>query len=261
MSATNKTLENTTGSAITLSEVGLDIAASTTYTMTLDEYLRFASPAAITEITTHINSGDIVVNDGTNDLAAADAIRFLKYPDRAYIQEEGVDVVRVAKTFNFEGDVDIVNDGGGKATITVGETGQFTGKLADFVFVASGNTADKWLGIGNGSTASNTLPLILAQDCDLTAITFSNQDDNVDIDVELYVNGVLDFTWEVRNKRTAWKTDAVGLSTYSQGDRLSCFLRRYSSGTGDDTAQDPAIEVFIVYRNDNVAEGGTQYGV
>lgn len=261
MSATTKTLENTTGSAITLSEVGLDIAASTTYTMTVDEYLRFASPAAITEITTHINSGDIVVNDGVNNLSAADAIRFLKYPDSPYIQEEAVDVVRVAKTFNFEGDVDITNDGSGKGTITIGETGQFTGKLADFVFVSNGNTADKWLGIGNGSTASNTLPLILAQDCTLTAITFSNQDDNVDCDIEIYINGTLDFTWEVRNKRTAWATDITGFGAYNQGDRLSMFMRRYSGGTGDDTAQDPAVEVFLVYTNDNTASGGTQYGV
>ena len=153
-------------------------------------------------------------------------------------------------------------DGGdGKATITIGETGQFTGKLIDFLFISSGNTSDKWLGIGNGSTASNTLPLIMPQECELTALTFSNQDDNVDMDIQVFINGSLHYTWEMRNKRTAWKTDISGAGTIAQGARVSLFMKKFTGGTDDQTAQDPVVAVFFVYTDDNDGEGGTQNGV
>lgn len=138
--------------------------------------------------------------------------------------------------------------------------GAISGKLADFLFHTSGNTSNKWLGLGSGSTPSNTLPLIIPQDGQLLWLTFSNEDNNVDIDVEIYVNGTIIQTWEVRNKRTGWKTDFVPMNV-SQGDRVSCFLRRYNGGTGDNTAQDPAVEVFFQFTEDNSDEGGTQHGV
>lgn len=189
------------------------------------------------------------------------ANRFAVSDPALEVQEEDSQVAFPVTNLNFEGDVSVTDDGSGKATVVIGEGGQFTGKLADFLFSASGNTSDKWVGIGNGSTASNTLPLIIPQDAEISALTFSNQDDNVDIDIELYINGTLDFTWEIRNKRTAWKTDLISMSGIVQGDRISCFLRKYTGGTGDTTAQDPVIEIFLVYTGDNEAEGGTQYGV
>lgn len=133
------------------------------------------------------------------------------------------------------------------------------GDLLDFLFTSSGNTADKWLGVGNGSTSSNTLPFVLPHDSELVWLTFSNQDDNVDIDIEFYKNGTLVYTWNIRNKRTAWKTDISGISC-TQGDRVSCFARKYTGGTGDSTAQDPVIEVGFKVIGTSDGEGGTQNG-
>lgn len=138
--------------------------------------------------------------------------------------------------------------------------GDKIGKLLDFIFTASGNTADKWLGVGNGSTSSNTLPFIVPQSAKLSWLTFSNQDDNVDIDVEVYINGALLYTWLVRNKRTSYKTNLPTLAM-NQGDRLSCFIKKYAGGTGDQTPQNPIIEVGLQLTDSVEAEGGTQNGV
>lgn len=135
------------------------------------------------------------------------------------------------------------------------------GNLIDFPFVVSGNVSNKWLGYTNSAAPSNTIPFIVPQQMTLKGLLFSNRDDNVDIDVELYINGTLSYTWEIRNKRTAYKVGIVGAPTFAQGDRISVFLRKYSQGTGDNTAQDPVIEVLAKVDTENAAEGGTQFGV
>jgi hypothetical protein len=120
MSATYKVIKNTTTSDIDLEAVGLTIPASDSYTVEATETPLWATDDSILEITPYINSGDIVINDGTVDLSAADGIRFLKYADRAYIQQDGVDVVRVNTALNFEGNsITVIDEGNGKATINV----------------------------------------------------------------------------------------------------------------------------------------------
>lgn len=79
-----KILKNTTANAIELSAVGLEIDPNSQITIEVDDYIIFATTDAINEITPLINSGDIVVNDGVNDLSASDAINFLSYPDEAF---------------------------------------------------------------------------------------------------------------------------------------------------------------------------------
>ena len=255
-----KIARNDSISIIVLSELGLEIQVGESYNLTIDEYLRWADSEAITELSFYINSGDLVINDGTNDLSASDGIRFLEYADRAYIQKDDVDVARVNTILNFEGDVTATNNGSGKTTITVGQTGTASGKLVDFFFIATGNSANKWLGVGNGSTSSNTLPYVVPWDCSLINLTFSNQDDNVDTNIKIYKNGVHTYTWNVRNKRTAWIANET-LATFNQGDRVSCFLEKYTGGTGDSTAQDPIVEIILAVSTANIGEGGIQNGV
>ena len=80
-----KIAKNTTGSDISLSDTGITVPASGQYTLNESEYILWAQSTVVspaTQLVTLINSGDIVVNDGTTDLGAADGIRFLQYPDR-----------------------------------------------------------------------------------------------------------------------------------------------------------------------------------
>jgi len=81
-----KILKNTTGSDIEIKSTGFTILASSSYTIEVSEFRFWAADEAITEITSFITSGDIVVNDGINDLSATEGINHLKYPDFAFSQ-------------------------------------------------------------------------------------------------------------------------------------------------------------------------------
>lgn len=260
-----KILKNTTLSDIELKRIGVTIPSSGQETIKVEEYGDLASVESIAEITPLINSGDIVVNDGTTDLDAETGIRFIEYADKVTIQKDDVDIEKYLKKINFEGDAIVTDNGDGKATVSIGETGQFTGKIIDFGFFSSGNTSNKWLAFTNGSTSTDTLPFIMPQDACLTGLTFSNQDDNVDIDIEIYKNGITDvdkvFTWEIRNKRTAWKTINPGGTCFLQGDRVHVYARKFDGGTGDQTAQDPVLEIFFLLTSNVISEGGTVNGV
>jgi len=137
------------------------------------------------------------------------------------------------------------------------------GKLMYVSFIANGNTADKFLGYQNASTTSDTLPFVMPFGGDFIGTTFSNQDNNVDIDMLIYKNGVtpsnLIYTRYIRNKRTAWKTNFL-VSGIAQGDRISVYLKKYTGGTGDSTAQDPAVLLVFAINPGVFGEGGQQNG-
>lgn len=79
-----KTLRNATGAMIELNQLGIQIAAGVTYTVTLEEYLTLSKPSVISELSPLITNGSIIVGDGTLNITnVADAIRFLQYPDDA----------------------------------------------------------------------------------------------------------------------------------------------------------------------------------
>jgi hypothetical protein len=242
---------------IEILETGVTILTSTTHTIDPVSYLHWAKPEAITEITPYLNSGDLVVNDGTQDLTASEAIRFLEYADRLYIEELGVNKAKTAKIINFDGDVAVTEDGTGKVTVTVGTGGVVKGKLYDFSFNNVGKTSNKWLEFASSSAPSNENPLVTPYDSDMIALTYSNTKDDSGVDVEVYRNGVLFFTWQIRGKRTAWKTD-INNTSVSQGDRVSVFFKKVGGQTDPTT---PIIDLYFSVTSHNEAEGGTQIGV
>lgn len=80
----SKILKNTTLVDIDLDSIGIRILAESSATINVEDYILLASGDSITELTPLINSGDIVINDGTNDLSITDGIAFIKYPDKSY---------------------------------------------------------------------------------------------------------------------------------------------------------------------------------
>jgi hypothetical protein len=134
------------------------------------------------------------------------------------------------------------------------------GDLFKVNFTGNGNSSDKWLGFDNGSTRSDEIPFIAPYNSTLDALTFSNNNDDVDTDAELHINGLVVFTWEIRNKRTAFKTDITS-PVIVQGDRISLFMKKVTSGTGTTIPQDPTLSVWFSINDDNNAEGGTQFGL
>ena len=82
-----KILKNTTGSIINIIALGLPIPASGQITIEVTDYILLASSDSVTELTPLITSGDVVVNDGTEDLSVARGIAYIKHPDNAYNQK------------------------------------------------------------------------------------------------------------------------------------------------------------------------------
>lgn len=244
-----KILKNNTVSDISVKSIGVTLPASSSTTIDVREHTLLASVDSIAELTTPINAGDIIVNDGLRDLSAADGLRYIAYPDDAF-------------NIRFLNDPDRANAFNSRNVQEAIEEARTSGigSVIPFVFSSSGNTADKWLEYTSSSAPSNEVPLLVPQNADIKGFTFSNKDDDVDIDVEIYCNGTLVYTWEVRNKRTYYET-GISAGSLLQGDRLSVFFKRYSGGTGDDTAQTPILTVLIKFTAEAAGSGGTQHGV
>jgi hypothetical protein len=259
MAALKKILKNLTSPAsnIEISETGITILPTEDYTIDPVNYLYWGKPETITELTPYLNSGDIVVNDGTNDLPVAEAIRFLEYADRIQVSETGVQKGNVVKGIDFDGDAVVTDNGDGTVTVVVGTGGVVKGKLYDFSFNNVGRTSNKWLEFASSSAPSNDNPLVGPYDSDMIALTYSNTSNDSGTDAEIYKNGVLFYTWQIRNKRTAWKTD-LPLLSLNQGDRISVFFKKVA-GQGD--PQSPVMDLYFSVTSHNEAEGGTQTGV
>ena len=81
-----KYIKNTTASEIYIKEVGYPIAANSTHEIHEREYLMWfgALIVASSNLAAKIDSGDLVVNDGYEDLVATHGKDFLRYPDHAW---------------------------------------------------------------------------------------------------------------------------------------------------------------------------------
>lgn len=71
----SKILDNTTGSAISITDTGVTIPALSQYTIPPQDYLLWAASG---DVLSPVGLGDLVVNDGTDDLSPSDGIDLLK---------------------------------------------------------------------------------------------------------------------------------------------------------------------------------------
>jgi len=83
---------------------------------------------------------------------------------------------------------------------------------------------NKWLGFGS-SKSSNAIPYIIPCPMKITAITFTNAINGVDTDIQIYRNGTLLYTWELRDKRWAWLTQGLHTLSFDVGDRIGVYLK------------------------------------
>lgn len=243
----SKILKNITVSDIEISDTGITLAASSSYTLTHQEYLLWA---ASVDIITNINTGDVVVNDGYNDLSIADGKSFIGYPDTALGQR-------------FLSEPDRSNGFTARTTQEAIEQGRTSGigTVLPYPFISNGNSSNKWLGTYEASHFSNENPLVLPQNSDLKGMTFMSIDNDVDIDIEVYCNGTLAKTFEIRNKRFAYIVGVSPPVTMLQGDRVSVYLKKYTGGTGDQTPQDPTVTLLMKIVAETGADSGQQTGV
>jgi len=219
-----KILKNTTGSAIELEVMGLQIPASSQVTVEVEEHDNLATVDSVAELTPLINAGDIVVNDSINDLSAVEALKFILYPDAAF-------------NIRFESDPERVNGFASKnvqaAIEEARDTASTTAAAVDdtFVFWRDGKGDGKWMKQYNNHVEdSSKAPIIVPFSGEIKYITMVNKKDNANGDIEIYKNGVLLFTWTITNSRWAKKTNGLSSVTFTADDQLAIFIEE-TSGT------------------------------
>ena len=227
----SKILKNTTGSDIELEVTGITVPASGQEEIRVEEYLEFAKDESVTEIDPYLSSGDLVLNDGTNDLDYDTAIRFLEYSDRLVIEKDDAVVDRYREALNFEGGVTVTSETG-KTTVKVGgETGVLCA-LWQSTFGSGSSSSDYWMDNEYDNSISNKVFHIAPWKSQLVAVTFSNEDDGVDVTVKLYSAAEVDtnqprtkiFEWILSNCRVARKTTFTSPVIVEAGDKLGVFL-------------------------------------
>lgn len=104
----DKILKNTTISDIVLKSVGATVPASSQLLIEKTLYSLFSSDDSISEITSYINSGDIIVNNGTYDLNATNGLNYLRQSDHGKnILFDNNVLLNTAIGYNVQ---DIIND-------------------------------------------------------------------------------------------------------------------------------------------------------
>jgi hypothetical protein len=133
----------------------------------------------------------------------------------------------------------------GTETVTIsGESsglGSLPGKTYQISYGNSGVTSNKWLEVGHGNP-SNQSPHVLPFASQLIGMTFSNKNDNVDSDIELYVavSGTgaspleLAVLWQIRDIRIARRTDIIASGiNFNPGDKLAVYIRNQGQSPSD----------------------------
>lgn len=234
MAALKKIIKNTTNSDIDIGETGRRILANDQMEVDPIRYLYWSTPETILELTPFLNAGDIVINDGTSDLTAAEALRFLEYPDRITVKDSGTEVTSVVKTIDVTGGLSATDNGDGHVTLSTGG-GAVEGRTFQVLFFNNGNTANKWLFHIPTSEATNQLPYYNWWNVEVFGISFSNKNSNINCDVEFYVNGTNNpakvFTLEVRDSKFAHETTLTSLFSADIGDLISCYVRKVGNST------------------------------
>lgn len=142
-------LKNTTGSPISVQDIGVTIAASGQYEFAPQDYALLQSS---TDVDAFVTSGDLVVNNGSSDLSAAEGLYYIKQSAVVIIQEDSVNKSRSATKLNFTGAVDVTNTGSGGVTVNItggGGGGSVTPKLREVTMTV--------YPFGNVNTESNLL--------------------------------------------------------------------------------------------------------
>ena len=239
----SKLVKNTTGSLLRVPDVGVDIPASGSYLIPEQDYLLWA---ASEDIQTSIATGDAILNDGVEDLSLARSADYIRYAERAF-------------SVRFDSDPERVN---GFVSRNVQEAieesrNAVAGKIVTMGFGSTGVTSDKWLFVNHPSSPSNDSPYVAPWSGKIIALSYSNSNDSSETDLEVYINGTLQYTWDIRDKRTSWITSSGGLVNISQGDRVSVFSRSVT-GTSPKDINGMALASLITQPN---GEGGTTSGV
>jgi len=116
--------KNTTVSSIDLSELGITVAAGGQETLT--DMFDTGEIDSCNDLRTRVSADDITINDGTSDLSISDGLDFItvetRHPAGAsnsiIVEEDGSVVNSTVSTVNFATNLNVVDNGSGKVTVS-----------------------------------------------------------------------------------------------------------------------------------------------
>jgi hypothetical protein len=222
-----KILKNSTLAAVTVTDTGVTIPASSSYTIQPQDYLLWAGSTSITSLI----GAPLIVNDGVNDLSTAAGLAYIKYPD-------------LAENIRFKSDPERVNGFTAKDIQLAIEEAKSSsiGSIYCLDFIRQGASGNTWLYNGDSGIPSNATPAVLPFNCKLVsaAIASDSGNRNFDINVNVVKAGTttIDRTivYQVRNARSYTKTDFQTANTalnLSAGDRLGIYCQTQGAAPSD----------------------------
>ncbi len=201
----------------------------------------------ISSIDTDTVSDAIVAGHGITITSGTDATLISSFDDDD-VDSVTVSGVTVTGSIQFETlggttlSTDISDTDNPVITISGGaEVGELTGSLFQIDFTNGGNTSNTWLAVSDSNLGGNTTPWNAAFPCRLAGLSFSNRNTGVNQDLEFHIARVddgntstIEFTWEIRDCRTAYKTDLpLDALVLQPGDKVSVFSAN-AGGSGRD---------------------------
>lgn len=203
------------------------------------------------------NTGGIIVYDGSNNVWSNNDDGAVQLSSGATgDRPTGVDgMIRYNTTLDC---VEAFIDGTWRC---LKSKGQPLGAFFQHAF--TGGQKDAWMFYEDSNSSppsgpessGDVAPAVMPFACVVSSLTFTNKNDNVSVDVELYKNGSLFYTWSVTNSHVAYKTTSLTAVTFSAGDRLGIYLD--DVGTGNDADQASVVVNFEVTSN-SLIDGSTQ---
>lgn len=244
-----KIIKNNTLADIEIESAGVTLFVGEDFEIDAQEYVLWARSKVIAEIAPLIASGDITINNGTNDLSAATGKLYIEYPDRIALNDSSntEDVVVAA---SFTGNVTVTSNGDGTASVDIGTSPptDALGLVHQMVFLENSTAKNEWLQLyGDNLKGSNETPGIVPWKSQLLGITFTNERYGADTDIEIHVSDELDgsspttkvYTWALRDCRVARRTTFSPAVIFEAGDKIGVYIK--------DQGRDPKEVVVTMY--------------
>ena len=219
-----KKLKNTTQAAIEIEDVGFfSIPAQSERVIDPAHYLKWARS---TDVVPFIDSGDIVVNDGIDDLPIQEAKDFISHDHKA-------NAIRFDPTNTSFSDKTLQK--------TTENLCNGVGSIWTSEFGGDALVNDEWAELNHTGLVSNETPDVVVFKSKLIGASYSNSAHTADFDLKLYGNnegdGAGDLTeiwnWVAVDARVARKTDISPDVIVNPGDKLALYVADNSKNSRD----------------------------
>jgi hypothetical protein len=248
-----KTIKNI--SSITQQVFGIELNPGDVYTIPSARFLRLADDIRIQDkIYNLISSGAVAVGDGSVFFNISEGLDWAqRLSPYSSVALSGGSVVSDSESLDFRGNV-AVEKSGKVSIIRIGSESNI-GSIYSVRFSKNGSGNNKILDGNSDNIEGDGTPTIIPFTSKLVAFTFSNDNNSVDTDIQLWksnrnqgtsTSAVTEFP--LRNARTYIKNNIIGLPLFYAGDKIVL----YAEDMGKNPLDLEVVLYFKVYSDEAV---------